>query len=151
MGGIMNGIIPVEHKDNWNIAKDISELPEYKKISSYHGYLYVVEYGNAIKIGRTKKLVQRVKQLKTGANCYSDKKIGRIAYSIAHTNYLKNEHEIHKCFQNKRIGNGELFDITLEEFFSQLPPIEFRDDSAELEAKGAESIELLKNLLFGGL
>lgn len=76
------------------------------------GIVYAIEFGDNIKIGSTKNLNKRYKQLCSNANYYNDIKIGNCYYTIHHEKYRDTEQLLHKLFSNKRKPNTELFNMT---------------------------------------
>lgn len=85
--------------DNEDFAK-IKEIENSNK-GKYTGFFYVLEYGDFVKIGSTKNPYQRLMALKRNAVNYGNLKIGRLAISIPHTNYVENEKHLWKM---KKIG-----------------------------------------------
>lgn len=82
---------------------------------SRKGYVYVLEYGNKIKIGTTKEPFKRLKSLKSMAENYLDTFTGRLLISKAHYNRFENEKVLHNMFSDSKIGNGELFSASFNE------------------------------------
>ena len=120
-----------------------------KRLPTYFGVVYAVEYGEFIKIGVSTYPAQRFKALATVGRNYADKALGRALVSQPHTNYLENERYLHNLFSKKRIGNGELFGITLEEFAQTPKEIIFANDAASKKAKGDAAVGQLIEFLFG--
>lgn len=118
--------------------------------TGWHGYVYAIEYGDFIKIGHTTNLQQRIKAIISNAKNYSKVKVGRIVFSVPHTNYKENEHLLHEALQKMRQGKAELFNLTLDEFIAQIPPLEFKDESAEKQKDADAFLESMKALVLGG-
>ena len=79
------------------------------------GYVYAIEFGDKIKIGKSGDFKTRIKQLGQTAK-YAGVKIGNYIKSPKCYNYSYMETYIHEIFKNYRIDGTELFDgITLEE------------------------------------
>lgn len=126
--------------ENNTYNKDIllyseSNLKKMGKVNSWLGVFYLLEYDNYIKIGCTKNPYQRYKQLVRNAKNYNNTNIGRFFISPWHTNYCDNEKILHKHFEKYRKPDTELFDITIEDFLSQMPIIKYEDDSEEKDKK----------------
>ncbi len=90
---------------------------------SKKGYIYILEYGNMLKIGVTSKPYSRLKGLSNLAEKYSNVSIGLMAISPIHYNYYENEKRLHNFFSSKRFKNGELFCLTIEEFFDSIEEV----------------------------
>lgn len=106
--------------EQWTITQDRAQLP--KGSGSYHsGAIYAIEYGEHLKIGRTKNLKERVRVLSRQAANYADLPIGRVAYTEYHAGYVANEKLLHERFSDNRKEGTELFDITLDAFLREAP------------------------------
>lgn len=113
----------------------------------YKGVVYLVEWGDKTKIGKTSKPLGRVKNLIHIAEDYALVKCGKIAISRPHTNFSKNETIMHRYFKNARIANGELFKIGFSDALSMLKSLEFEDNSEALNAKAEVGLKMIKDLL----
>lgn len=133
----------------WFVAKDVIHLPKNGR-TGWHGYVYAIEYGNSIKIGRATNLQQRIKAIISNAENYSKVNVGRIVFSIPHTNHKENELLLHKAFQEKRQGRSELFNLTLDEFIGQIPMLEFKDESTQKQKEADTFFENMKAFILGG-
>ena len=133
----------------WFVAKDVCDVPKHGE-TDWHGCVYVTEYGDALKIGHTTNLQQRMKSITSQAKNYSSKKIGRIVFSKLHTNHKENELALHRFFKKYRVGKSELFDLTYEEFLKELPSLEFKDESKEKQAKSDAFLQGMKGFILGG-
>lgn len=80
------------------------------------GVVYVIEYGSYIKIGSTKDINKRYRQLYKQATEYGNVIIGDCYYSPFHEKYKETELCLHKIFEKKRKLKTELFNISLEDF-----------------------------------
>ena len=104
-------------------ASNLSELPLSE--AKNQGFVYALEFGEKIKIGRTKNLAKRMKTLQLNANNCSVISPGKVAFSPSHSNYTKNEAILHSFFKDKRRGKSELFDLCLDEFIQSVPILTF--------------------------
>ena len=116
------------------------------KFQDYLGYIYVLEYGNYVKIGCTTKPYERLIALKNQAEKYGNVQLGRIAISQEHTNYKDNERKLHKQYQEYRVNNTELFDVSIEIVVSDIPNcIELLDETEIIEQNIKTTGEFVKN------
>lgn len=90
----------------------------------HFGYFYLFELENFLKIGSTKNPYKRIQSLKCQVTNYGQKETGRLVLSVPHTNYRNNEKELHRIFDNSRVGKSELFDISLEEAIKALNKVD---------------------------
>lgn len=134
--------------NNWNENKDLNELPGKCK-NDWKGYVYVIEHGKKIKIGYTNNLKTRMKALERNARNYGDKTVGKVLYTIPHTNYQENERIMHKHFDDFRKGKTELFTISLSDLIKNLPDLDFKDESAKKEKESIAFAESMKSLVLG--
>lgn len=90
---------------------------EWRKFSKKHslnpitGYLYLVQIGGLIKIGKSINPFSRFHNLSVTIENYGGNKIGLCAISEEHENYTKNEKLLHCFFANDRIPRTELFKV----------------------------------------
>lgn len=119
---------------------------------TYLGIFYAVEYGQAIKIGHTKKPYTRIVTLKRAAEKYGDISLGRVCISKAHTNHEENEKKLHEHFAKARKAGTELFNISFDDFISavSLMGIEYKDESPQIKARSEAFLRGMKSLLLGG-
>lgn len=138
-------------ENNWNFAKstNLCDVPKAGD-TVWHGFVYAIQFGDSIKIGYATKLRQRMKGIISQAKNYSKVRTGRIAFSIQHTNYRENEKILHDHFQDKRFNNGELFNLGFDSFLAQLPDLELKDESKEMEEKAQASLQKMKDFVLGG-
>lgn len=132
----------------WVVTSDVDSLPG-KGSTFWHGYVYVVQYGNGIKIGHTANLKERVRTILAGAANYSDVKTGRIAYTREHTNHKEIETQLHKHFSSRRLGRSERFGLTLDEFLDEAPCVKLLDESAQKQARSDALSGALMNFVLG--
>ncbi|WP_029423510.1 GIY-YIG nuclease family protein [Alicyclobacillus macrosporangiidus] len=156
----MERLIPFEYKEKsvrvvmvdgepWFVAESNAQLnqPPFNKMRDYLGFVYVVEYGSFIKIGKTQNPHQRMKSIKSVGRNYGDTTIGRILVSRPHTNFNENERSIHEALSHHRV-RGELFAMTLDEFMAGKFGLTFRDDVEMLRKRTEAHVNVLKELLF---
>lgn len=98
-----------------------SKFSKIKSITTLTGFLYMVEVGDLVKIGKSINPYGRVANLRMVFENYGDKKIGLCAISEEHKNYTMNEKILHKYFAKDRIPKSELFKI---DFHTSLKEIE---------------------------
>lgn len=101
----------------WNIYsfKEYIKIKEEKPFTNMEtGYLYIIEYKNDVKIGKTRRPYNRIKDLSKQCEFYSKGKTGRVAISCSHSNFDYNEKKLHEYFEKYRISNGELFKMKFE-------------------------------------
>lgn len=132
-----------------------SEFSKLRKIekentSNYTGFFYILEYGDLVKIGCTRKPYQRVMALKRNAENYGDLKLGKIALSIPHTNFADNEKKLHKKFSTYRKSGSELFDLGFQEIVSNVPDVvEYKDETIQIEKSSDNFFNMMKNFVLG--
>lgn len=99
-------------------AVTITDSPDDIEVEnwSYLGYVYAVECDNLIKIGSTYRLKERVKEVQRFLSNYGEKSTGRVAYSAPILGYQKAERLFHRLYEDRRIGTGEMFNVTIDEF-----------------------------------
>jgi hypothetical protein len=134
--------------NDWFIADDVAVLPK-NGVTPYHGFVYAIEFGGLIKIGHSTKLQNRIKTLKSQGKNYSNVEIGRIIFSAPHTNSSQNEKVIHKYLGSKRVNGGELFNLNMDQFMSQLPVLVFEDTSQQKIAKSESFFNSMKDFVGG--
>ena len=137
-----------------NKFKIVSEF-ELKQLEnemkdSYLGVVYILEYGENVKIGCTNQPFTRYRTLKHNAEDYGNVKIGKILLSEAHTNYRRNESILHKIFQGYRILNTELFNVSFDDAMEKLNDVglEFFNDSKEISLHAERSAKALFDCVF---
>jgi len=120
-------------KGNLWFFDEIDNIPK-DGFSPYRGYVYAIEYGSMLKIGQSRNLRQRLRTLKSHAKNYSGAPSGKFVFSLPHTNHLENEKILHEYFKSKRT-NGELFNISIQDFIDSQPILDFKDKSEEKEKR----------------
>lgn len=140
----------IKDGEPWFVGQDPTSIKECLPTGSeFCGYLYAIEYGQYLKIGRTRTPYQRIKSIASQAKNYAEVMVGRFAVSKPHTNFVENERLLHEHFRYAR-RNGELFEVTLDDFLNNLPPMRFLDETEKLRKRNEATIEFLKSFLFGG-
>ena len=130
--------------------REIKEIEKRNK-DKYTGFFYILEYGKFVKIGSTKNPYQRLMALKRNAVNYGEWKIGKIAISIPHTNYVENEKKLHEHFKSKRKQGSELFDCMFEDVLNSVKTVvTYKNDSEKMELKAETFFQGLKNFVTGG-
>lgn len=137
----------------------IFENPEFGKVKDiekglmdYFGIVYLLEYGDSLKIGSSKVPYQRLMQLKRNATNYDDTKLGRVAITRPHTNYRENEKRLHSLFESKRKSKTELFDLKLDDVLLNMNEfdLEYKDDSEKNKKKDDAVFNFFKNFVLTG-
>lgn len=142
-------------KNNFRIY-EVNEINGIKKLEEenlnvYLGFFYILEWDGIVKIGSTKHPFQRFNALKHTAEKYGDSKVGRIAFSKPHTNYLKNENYLHTFFKSHRKIGSELFEISFDEVLGSIPvDIEYLDESKKMEAKAESFFQQMAEFILNG-
>lgn len=124
---------------------DFGELPK-KEVDNFSGRVYIAEYGDFIKIGSTKNAKERISALARQAR-YDGICINRIALTIPHTNYVKNEKKMHIKLNEYRVGNTELFNVDFENAIMIIENLDFELKSAELENEANERFKFLMEVV----
>lgn len=136
-------MIICEKTEIWKILE--IEKNNYNK---HKGFVYVIDFGNCVKIGCTKKPYERLKHLCKMIEDYGSKKTIRFFVSDEHTNYRENESILHKLFGEERIIGTELFSVTFQEAVSMAENnIILKDETVILEEKSDIASENLKNMV----
>lgn len=124
-----------------------------KSTPLYFGYVYVLEYGNQVKIGQTKNPYQRITALNRQGKKYSDKDVGRVAIMPRCTNYREIEKNLHKIFEDYRKPDTELFSLSFEDTLSTIRQsnLDYQDNSKELEKQGDQLLDFMKGFMRGNI
>ena len=131
-------------------TEDLTPLKTIEKnLKTYFGIVYFLEYGDSLKIGRSIKPYNRMMSLKREATKYNGTKLGRVAISPPHTNIAENEKVFHKYFEDKRINDTELFNISFDDLLQAYSDISvlYKDESEEIERQSELFCEGMKSLL----
>ena len=122
---------------------------EKNKSDEYQGFVYIIDYGDCVKIGCTKKPYRRLLELEKMIERYGNRKSLRFYVSDEHTNYYKNETMLHEFFSAKRINGTELFNISFENaVLVANNKMILKNESLYLEKQSAEDIKRLQELFF---
>lgn len=119
------------------------------KDNKYFGIVYVMEYGEGVKIGYSKRPYTRMLALEHQANDYADMPTGRVAVSLPHTNFRKNEQLLHKEFECYRKQDTELFAVRLEAVAKSMEKLDLQDNSKEQEEDAKIFLNGMKNFISG--
>ena len=139
-------------KQNSKIYENLNDIKQIdQNIQEFLGTFYLLEYGEYLKIGCSKKPYQRLKQLERQAK-YADYSIGKFAVSIPHTNYRSNEKCLHKLFSSYRNEDTELFKVKIEDALGIVnqSDILYEDKSAELQKRTSAFVDAVKSFILGG-
>jgi len=140
----------------WYIGNHINSIFNYvKSIYSdipYFGYVYIVPYGDYLKIGCTKNPIIRIQNINSTFKnyslvdeCESNSKL--MLLSQPHVNYYETEKILHEFFDNKRRKSGELFDLSLNDILENLPYLNYIKVKTEDTEEDSQDVKTLKNLL----
>lgn len=108
---------------HWEYVGSVKNVPMAMATSCG---VYAVEIGQAVKIGYSKKIGRRVRNLDHNDRHYGHGGLGRVALSCEIHLPKTAEKLLHKRFADKRIS-GEMFNVSIEEVgaaLAQLPPCE---------------------------
>ena len=111
----------------WILADYLSIIPKDKPTPD-HGFLYILEIGDSLRIGSTANLRLQLRALINQLQTYSRLPVGRFAFSPPHLNFTENRKLLHHHFAPFRKGKAEIYALTPEEFFRQLPPLSFQEE-----------------------
>jgi hypothetical protein len=105
---------PLWADEHWTLYEHTENLPKIRNNNPHLGFVYVVEYGDMVKIGFTVDARERFAVKYKPAQKLGYER-GRCFLSPAHTNYLSTERTLHKHFAEYRAPNTELFRIKFNE------------------------------------
>ena len=138
---------PVWADQHWMFFENADCIPSiYCNIASNMknirlGFVYVVEFGDMVKIGYTTEPRGRLKMLEKQSEKYGGVKSGRIFMSPAHMKYQETERTLHKYFGECRVPQKELFRI---HFNQNIPLIMCMALDDELKAQIRDAIAEIK-------
>ncbi len=128
--------------NEWNVYKEFpSDLDDTSSV------VYIIEYPESVKIGRTRHPRSRLKAHQSNA-LKNQRVIGRVAIKYVEDNYLGAERELLRRFADKRIENTEEFLIGFEDVINSAPKEENHTTFSELELLRAENKRLSEELKF---
>lgn len=108
---------PVWADRHWMFFENARQIPtiycniSHNKKNIFLGFIYVVEFGDMIKIGYTTSPRDRLMMLEKHSVKYGGVQSGRIFMSPAHMKYQDTERTLHKHFEKYRVPQKELFKI----------------------------------------
>lgn len=108
--------------------------------------IYVIEYADRVKIGRTKHPKSRIRTHYINAK-KSGRTIGRIAVKNAENDYYSAESNLHHRFDDRRIENTEEFSVSFEEVISEIHEA-VNTDTSEVDLLKEEIKRLTEELRF---
>lgn len=127
---------------------EFKQLPN-TPVQDFMGYVYILDWGDKIKIGYTNCPKSRIAQHIRNAQTYGADVLSRIAISPPCTNYTKVEAAMHTAFNDMSLGH-EYFSVPFELAVKQLSTKEYIDDSAQLDQRANSFCEAMKNFLLSG-
>lgn len=139
----------------WNPRSEraTKALRELEEPNSYHGVVYVLQWGPLVKIGCTAHVENRIVNLCSLSKNYAGVEVKHLAITPLHKNYYETEKCVHKKFSEQRISKGELFDVPFLEAVEFLDSLEYeRCTQEELEARKEENnrtFEMFKSIARG--
>lgn len=93
------------------------------KTDKYHGFIYILDMGNTIKISYTKTPETKInKELKTN-------KVKRIALTIPHVNHRSNKKKLIHQFKAHKLNGYSLFRMPFSVAYRALLTLEYIDKS----------------------
>lgn len=98
------------------------------------GFVYALECGEYVKIGKTQKPDKRYSQIRQGAYSYGGVETGRMAISARMKDYGDKEAELHRKFTRLRKNGTELFSIPFEVAVTELVRVGNEDETIMDEA-----------------
>lgn len=105
---------PLWADEHWTLYEHTEDLPKIRNNNPRLGFVYVVEYGDMIKIGIAANSRDRfLAQYKPAQQLGYER--GRCFTSPAHHDYRNSERSLHKHFAEYRVPNTELFRIKFNE------------------------------------
>jgi hypothetical protein len=129
----------------FNISQ-IEELKKFEKTKKeYDGFVYVIDLGTQVKIGKSHNISQRILYLKRIFHTYSDIHLLRIAVTDPHMNYNENEKLMHTAFSDFR-NKGELFDVDFETASLKLYELKLNTSDKERKQKVDDSEKFLQTM-----
>lgn len=112
----------------------------------YLGLVYVIEYGDGIKIGMSSRFKKRLVALRKQER-YGGLSVGTYRVTQLCTNYKEIEKQLHEYFREFRKSRTELFSLSLKEFLQKVPVLDFKDDGEVLMARDDARLSAMKRLI----
>jgi hypothetical protein len=128
--------------NGWNIYKAPPE-----DLDDTSSVVYVIEYPESVKIGRTKHPRSRLRTHQNNA-LKSQRAIGRVAIKYVNDNYWRAERELLQRFADMRIENTEEFLIKFEDVINCMSEEKNHTKISELELLREENKRLSEELKF---
>lgn len=100
--------------------KEWNKFSKAHSVTTLTGYLYLVQIGDLVKIGKSIFPYGRVINLKVTFENYGNEQIGLCAISEEHKNYTENERLLHQHFKNNRIVGTELFKLDFQRALKEI-------------------------------
>lgn len=113
-----NGLLIIDNPSP-SVIREQVYTPTDRSLDST-GFVYVLECGEYVKIGKTKRPDKRYSQIKQGAYCYGGVEVGRMAISARIKKYGEKEAELHTIFAKLRKSGTELFSVPFEVAITEL-------------------------------
>lgn len=130
---------------NIDMLKTIDLLTQ----DTYMGVVYILEYGDMVKIGSSKHPYKRFTELKRQAEKYGNIKVGDMAISGLHTNFRNNEKVTHYHFQKFRREGTELFNIDFVIAKDYLNTLNLLDETEKIDKDAETFKDRMANFIFG--
>lgn len=109
------------------------------------GCVYIINFGFAIKIGRSSKPRKRIKNITSYLKSYAGLEAEDIFVSPRHVNYRENEKLMHKKFVYDRLEGSELFTISYPLAVATLSDLDMDCDLEKERMRIEKSSEDFKN------
>lgn len=93
--------------------EDFSKLKKVTPPNPYYGLVYVMQWGDCVKVGCSYSIYSRLTCLNQTAR-YGGKEVTRIAITPFHYNYYENEKAAHKLLDKYRVKGTELFNVSFD-------------------------------------
>lgn len=115
------------------------------KNNDFGGYVYIINFGDCIKIGSSINPRNRIRQVSSYLSSYAGFNKYSSCISRKHLNYRENEMFLHGKFDDFRINNTELFKVSYSEAVSALKELNYETDFDKYALEKEESFENLKD------
>ena len=133
----------MEQVNSWKVYTDVPHDLDY---TSY--VVYVIEYADRVKIGRTKHPAERIRTHKRNAEI-AGRTISRVAIkTVGSYGYCAAEKELLHIFADKRIDGTEEFAVSFEEVLNDDAKRKANQTISELELLKEENKRLSEELKF---
>lgn len=122
------------------VKEDFSRLKKITPPNDYYGLVYVMQWGNCVKVGCSHNIYSRLISLNQTAR-YGGKEVTRIAITPFHYNYCENEKAVHKLLDEYRVKGTELFNISFDFAVEIVNSLTLSDGKYEISRKEREKKE----------